>query len=157
MNGWSSQEIPSLIIQMLSPAVMISACGLLMLGLGNKYARVVDRIRHFAAELRDLKRLGTSAGSPDQERIQSLELQFPDLYRRGRFLRNAVWLLQLAVLLFVACSFSIAIRVVWVPVALFCFGMTSVLIGTFLAMRETLLSYRLIRHDLPGDTHSLSR
>ena len=49
------QPTSQLIVQMVSPAVMLSACGLMLLGLGNRYGRVVDRIRAFSSEWRKLK------------------------------------------------------------------------------------------------------
>src|SRR5881296_636404 len=76
-----------LIVQMVSPAVMLSACGLMLLSLGNRYGRVVDRIRDFGSEWRELKKRGL-----DADRLRTLEVQLPDLFRRGRLLRNAVLL-----------------------------------------------------------------
>ena len=84
------QPISQLILQMVSPAVMVSACGLMLLSLGNKYARVVDRIRNFTAELRGLRKLGANLTAVDQQRFEILTLQIPDLFRRGRLVRNAV-------------------------------------------------------------------
>jgi hypothetical protein len=135
---------------MVSPAVMVSACGLMLLGLGNKYSRVVDRLREFGAEHRALRKLGSAATSVDTERMRTLELQFPDLFRRGRLVRNAVVSFYAAIFLFVSCSFSIPLADTPVPLVLFCAGMACVLAGTVYAQRETLLSYRLIRLELPN-------
>ena len=77
-------SVTELIVQMISPAVMVSACGLLLLGLGNRYARLVDRIRGFAAEARELQKLGANAAAVDVERLRVLNVQIPDLFRRGR-------------------------------------------------------------------------
>jgi len=128
-----------LIVQMVSPAVMLSACGLMLLGLGNRYGRVVDRIRAFSSEWRDLKKLAT-----DPERLRTLELQLPDLFRRGKLLRNAVLFFYVAIFLFVLCSFVIPLTNSPLPLLLFCAGMACVLTGTLFALRETLLSFRLI-------------
>jgi hypothetical protein len=145
--------VAQLIVQMVSPAVMISACGLMLLSLGNKYARVVDRIRNFAGEARALHDRADRLAAAEIERMRMLDLQIPDLFRRGKLLRNAVLYFHTAVGLFVACSFSIALAQfgmpVWVPVALFCAGMTSVLFATLVAWRETLLSFRLINLEVP--------
>ncbi len=145
------EDIPfvsQLIVQMVSPAVMVSACGLMLLGLGNKYARVIDRIRAFAAEARSLKKLGSGAGTVDIERLHVLELQTPDLIRRGRLVRNAVLLFYAAIILFVACAFVLPLTQSWLPLALFCAGMASVLLGTSFAWSETLLSFRLINLEI---------
>jgi hypothetical protein len=36
----------------LAPLLLISAVGLLLLGLGNRTGRIIDRIRKFSAEVR---------------------------------------------------------------------------------------------------------
>ena len=77
-------SIAQIIVQMVSPAVMISACGLMLLTLGNKYARVVDRLRSFGAEYRALKKLGADAADIDSARMRDLETQFPHVFSRGR-------------------------------------------------------------------------
>ena len=46
--------IASVIQAMLAPGIMISACGLLLLGMNNKYSLVVSRIRALADEKRKL-------------------------------------------------------------------------------------------------------
>ena len=142
--------IPQIIVQMVSPAVMVSACGLMLLGLGNKYARVVDRIRAFGAEHRALRKLGAEATAVDTERMRGLEMLFPDLHRRGRLVRNSVLSFYYAIFLFVVCSFSVPLTEGWLSLALFCAGMAGVLTGTVFALRETLLSFRLINLEWPA-------
>jgi hypothetical protein len=141
-------QIQQLIVEMVSPAVMVSACGLMLLGVGNKYSRVIDRLREFGAEVRELKKLGPGAGPVETDRLRVLNLQIPDLFHRGRLLRNVVLFYYTAVALFVACSFTIPFRQLglpnWVPPLLFCGGMASVLIAAMTGWRETILSYRLI-------------
>ena len=147
-------SVTQLIVQMVSPAVMVSACGLLLLGLGNRYARVVDRIRGFATEARELQKLGGNATAVDVERLRVLNVQIPDLFRRGRLLRNAVLFCHTAITLFVACSFVIPLTWAGVPAslppALFCAGMASVLVMTIFAWRETMLSFLLLRLEVPA-------
>lgn len=138
---------------MVSPAVMISACGLMLLTLGNKYARVVDRIRSFAVEARALHERIGQLSPAEAQRMRTLDLQVPDLFHRGRLLRNAMLFFYTAVGLFVVCSFAIAFvqfgAPIWVPVVLFCLGMGCVLVATTIAWRETLLSFRLINLEVP--------
>ena len=135
-------ELPvnsQIIVQMVSPAVMLSACGLMLLSLGNRYGRVVDRIRAYSSEWRSLKK-----SNADAVRMHTLEVQLPDLFRRGRLLRNSVMFFYVAIFLFVTCSFVIPLTSTPLPLLLFCGGMACVLTGTLFALRETLLSFRLI-------------
>jgi hypothetical protein len=125
---------------MVSPAVMLSACGLMLLSLGNRYGRVVDRIRDLSGEWREVKKSGV-----DADRLRTLEVQLPDMFRRGQLLRNAVLLFYGAIFLFVVCSFVIPLTNTPLPLLLFCAGMACVLAGTLFALRETLLSFRLIK------------
>ena len=143
-------SIAHLIVQMVSPAVMVSACGLMLLTLGNRYGRVADRVRAFGAEYRGLKKLGAAAAPADAERMAVLEVHMPDVFRRGLLLRNAVMFFYIAIFMFASCSITIPLMIVWLPLVFFCFGMGSVMAGTVFALRETLLSYRLIQLDLPG-------
>jgi hypothetical protein len=122
-------QVAQLIVQMVSPAVMVSACGLLLLGLGNRYARVVDRIRAFAAEVRQLQGVDTGASPVDAERLRVLNVQISDLFRRGRLVRAGI--------------------PTSLPVALFCAGMGCVLAMAIYAWRETMLSFRLLRLEAP--------
>jgi hypothetical protein len=138
-------SIAQLIVQMVSPAVMVSACGLMLLGLGNRYGRVIDRIRAFSGEWRELKKRGD-----DADRLHTLEMQLLDLFRRGKLLRNAVLFFYVAIFLFVVCSFVIPLTNTALPLLLFCAGMGCVLTGTLFALRETLLSFRLINLEVPA-------
>ena len=149
------QPISQLIVQMVSPAVMVSACGLMLLSLGNKYARVVDRIRNFAAELRALRKLGPNITAVDRHRLEILAVQIPDLFRRGRLMRNAVLFFYVAISFFVICSFLLPVTKSWVPLAAFCLGMASVFVAVLLAGRETLLSFRLLNLEVPPDERSV--
>jgi hypothetical protein len=149
-------QVAQLIVQMVSPAVMISACGLLLLGLGNRYARVVDRIRAFATEVRQLQGVDTSTSPVDAERLRVLNVQISDLFRRGRLVRNAILFCHTAICLFVVCSFVIPLTRAGIPtslpVALFCAGMGCVLAMAIYAWRETMLSFRLLRLEAPQST-----
>ncbi|MBK7267803.1 MAG: DUF2721 domain-containing protein [Ignavibacteriales bacterium] len=50
-------QVASLIQAMLAPGIMISACGLLILGMNNKYSLVVNRIRTLNEEKGNLQKL----------------------------------------------------------------------------------------------------
>ena len=54
--GVKELTLIQLIQFMLAPAVMISACGLLLLGINNKYSLVVNRIRLLNEERRKFKK-----------------------------------------------------------------------------------------------------
>ncbi len=109
-------ETTSQIIQQLvAPAVMISAAGLLCLALFNRLSTVLARVRAFAVERTSLLR---AAGTPGPSladnaltrvRLEALEAQASSLLRRARYIRNALMLLISGVLCQLACSLLIGL------------------------------------------------
>lgn len=134
---------------MLAPGLMISACGLLILGMNNKYSMVVGRIRLLNEERRRLK----SAQNMDdlqRARLESIGIQLKELLHRLRLVRNAVVGYSLAVALFILSSLFIGLRILagWpesVALALFIAGVLSVLAGIFFAASEAVLGYRIVQ------------
>jgi hypothetical protein len=133
---------------MLAPGLMISACGLLILGMNNKYSMVVGRIRLLNEERRRLK-----AAQPGDElqraRLESIAVQLGELLHRLRLVRNAVVGYSAAVALFILASLFIGLRILagWPEAAalmLFIAGVLSVLAGVFFAASEALLGYRIV-------------
>ncbi|MBK8662785.1 MAG: DUF2721 domain-containing protein [Ignavibacteriales bacterium] len=55
--GYKWIRLHLLIQAMLAPGIMISACGLLILGMNNKYSLVVNRIRTLNEEKGNLQKL----------------------------------------------------------------------------------------------------
>lgn len=135
---------------MLAPGLMISACGLLMLGMNNKYSMVVGRIRLLNEERRRLR-----AAQPTDEvqkaRLESIAAQLAELLHRLWLVRNAVVGYSTAVGLFILSSFAIGLRIMtgsgWpekLGLAFFVIGMLAVLCGIFFAASEAVLGYRII-------------
>lgn len=141
------ESLLGLIQAMVTPAVMISACGLLLLALTNRLARIVDRIRGLNAEFRG------SHPDEDPTRRLSIRNQFDPLMRRAVWVRNACGLLILGVTLFVASSLCVGLsrigRVFEVlMLVLFVAGLVTVAWAGVLAYREMRLSHRVIIEEL---------
>jgi hypothetical protein len=130
----------------LTPAIMISCCGLLLLSLQNKYGRIIDRIRQFNAEKRAFLAQGTLS-HVDKIRLGSIEKQLGILVTRGKYQKNATLSLYLGVIFFVLTSLGIALSlkipaITVIAVLTFGVGMLVVLIGTIIAALEIGISYR---------------
>ena len=71
---------------MLAPALMISACGLLLLGINNKYSLVVNRIRLLNEEKRRLlSKIAEGKHSTDDNiRVESAAVQINALVYRAK-------------------------------------------------------------------------
>ena len=102
-------DASKLIQLMLSPAVMISACGLLLLGANNKYSSVVNRIRLINDEKRRLvMKTSEREFTPEENlRLESTARQLKHLRVRAKLVRNSVLSYTTAAALFVLSSLLI--------------------------------------------------
>ncbi len=155
--GFAAQAIQAI----LAPAIMVSASGLLLLGLLNRYSVIMSRIRVLNEERRRLLRATTppeSATSGDVTRLASVLRQLPDLLGRVRLLRNAVLCQVAAVGCFVLTSLLLGLRVTgpdWAavllhPLPVFLLGMAVLFAGVVYEGSDVLRAYRTIRLEV-GD------
>jgi hypothetical protein len=153
-------DIVQVIQLMLAPGIMISACGLLLLGMNNKYSLVVNRIRLLNEERRRfLAKLGERNATLEENlRLGSISKQLTALTNRVRLVKNAVFCYTLAVALFVLTSLTIGIEsftgtksISTLITVLFLLGMFSVLIGVTFAAIETMKGYEIISLEVKID------
>jgi lysylphosphatidylglycerol synthetase-like protein (DUF2156 family) len=137
-----------IIQSMLAPALMISACGLLLLGMNNKYSLVINRVRALNVEYRGL------SDSNEQRKI-CIRTQLPHLENRMRMIKNTVWLYTVGIALFIFSVLSIGLfiytRISFVSelsMAFFVGGMLSVLAGVIYAAYEVRLGFRIMQIEL---------
>ncbi|MBI5217676.1 MAG: DUF2721 domain-containing protein [Bacteroidia bacterium] len=143
----------NIIQAMLAPGIMISACGLLLLGVNSKYSLVISRIRLLDEEKRKLTALSKKqAITPDEEaRLKSITHQIPKLVHRFDLIRNIVISYAVAVSFFIVASFAIGIHLIcdarfstYIAIALFLAGMVSVLVGIFHAAMEAIRGHEIL-------------
>jgi hypothetical protein len=152
--GYAVQAIQAI----LAPAIMVSACGLLLLGLLNRYTMIMSRIRALNEERRRLVRATTPPGeaaAAEVARLASVLRQLEDLVNRVRLLRNAVMCQVLAVGCFVLTSLLIGLRVAgpaWLalvhPLPVFVLGMVVLFAGVVFEGTDVIRAYRTIRLEL---------
>jgi hypothetical protein len=145
---------------MLAPGIMISACGLLLLGMNNKYSLVVNRIRILNEEKRRFinKAAGKEFAYEETIRLESISRQLSALTFRVKLVRNAVFFYTIAVALFVLTSLFIGIqylgefqRLNFMITTLFLVGMVAVLAGVIFAAYETIKGYHIIHYEVKSD------
>ncbi len=146
--------IVQLIQGMLAPGLMISACGLLLLGMNNKYSLVVNRIRLLNEEKRKIFHQ-EKIDENDSTRINNIELQISHLIGRISLVRNAVFSYSLAVALFIVSSVLIGVTINktslgfdWLIVAFFYAGMFAVFMGIIFAAIEVWKGYRIVKIEI---------
>jgi hypothetical protein len=133
---------------MITPAVLISASGTLILSTSNRLGRIVDRVRDLAAQAEKLK---TPDGlTPDEvaEKAEQITDQLGPQFRRARLLQAALTVLYAAVGLLVAASLAIgasaaargALR--GVPIFLGLGGAVALLVASSVLVREARLAVK---------------
>ena len=136
-----------LIQSMVAPAVMISACGLLLLSLTNKLGRIIDRIR-------DLNTEDRNAG-PNEEPVRRMSIrnQIDQLVERAVLLRRSCGLLFLGVTFFVGTSLCIGLSNLtvvfeYLMIILFVIGLIIVVWAGILAYWEMRISHQVIIEEI---------
>jgi hypothetical protein len=128
---------------MITPAVLISASGTLVLSTSVRLARVVDRVRALSANLEDL--FHAAADAIAAARREEVERQLELQTRRGRLIQRALTSFYVALCVFVGTTISIALSAfapatAWAPTGLGILGMLAMFYGCVLLVRETRLA-----------------
>ena len=128
-----------ILTSMITPAVLISACGTLIFSTSARLGRIFDRVNVMKGEV---EAIITGKISHPEERLGHLRGQIDLQRRRARLIQKAMVSLYTATLLFVASSLAIAVNVAygsanqaWIPTLLALCG------GLFLFTASALLLY----------------
>ena len=134
-------DIIGIIEATLAPLLLVSSTGLLILGVGNRMGRVVDRLREFSREMR--------SGNIDERRRKVILQQKEVLVFRARLCRNALLNMHLTILFASIASISIYIAQIWhwfeyLLIISFTISLITLIIGASYALYEIALSYHAI-------------
>ena len=154
----SAAAVAQTIQFILAPVVMVTSCAILLTGFLGRYAAINDRMRAMNSERFELLRAARAPGPADDlvvERLKEIDHQLPDLLRRHLLVRDSVLVLYLAIVVFVASMFVIAVAalesVTWVATAalgLFLLG-TALLLGSLvLTAAEVRASHQAIAYEV---------
>ena len=130
---------------MITPAVLISACGTLVLSTSTRLARVIDRVRQMSEKVESLDDHPETANNYEMRRA-ALRTSMATLAHRGRLLQFSLTLFYLGVAIFVGTSVTIGIvaagwtRMVWIPVALALVGAVMLLGGSLVLIAESRIA-----------------
>jgi hypothetical protein len=140
-----------LLSAMITPAVLISASGTLILSTSTRLARVVDRVRELG---RLSESLFVASEAPFAElRWKGMDDQLEMQTRRGGLLQRALTCFYVALGIFVATAIALALvsyaaPVAWVPSALGIGGMLMLFYGCVMLLRETRLALRAVDSEM---------
>lgn len=128
---------------MITPAVLISACGTLIFSTSTRLSRVVDRVRSLATQLRSEP---PSEGQRELVRQNILLEQLSSVARRVVLLRSAMTCFYIATGLFVTTSIAVGVITItglgygWIAFVLALFGAGVLLVGSILLISEAQIA-----------------
>jgi len=149
-----TQAAIAVLTAMITPAVLISACGSMILSTSGRLGRVVDRVRSLSDRLESLPdHHGESALS--RERQEIIFLQLDKLTSRARILQRSMVTFYLALGMFVATSVAIGVVAILdrsryniVPVVIGLIGALFLSYGSMLLIFEARLALSTIHVEM---------
>jgi hypothetical protein len=132
---------------MITPAVLISACGALILSTSARLGRVVDRVRSLIDRFEEMTKSGEGVELFEERRALIFD-QLDRLTARARLLQRAMTAFYLSLGAFVTTSVAIGLVAAvasaeygWTPVVLGLLGACGLFYGSVLLILETRLAF----------------
>ena len=141
----------SLLTAMITPAVLIMACGQLSLTTSQRLSRSISRTRSIFNELKEIKE-GKKSASEDEK--LNLHIQITKSTRRTMILQQVMSMLYIALMLFIASSLLIGIFEImdwvrhWILVAIPMTGAIALFSASILLIMETRLALRSVDEEM---------
>lgn len=146
-------ETNELISQMLAPSVAISAFGLLLLSMNNRFFTITGRVRSLNAEIRQLY-LNQNRNKLEDNRLQVVKKQVQYMLKRCLIIKNAVFLLYvglgltvLTILTLAADLLNLSIGVDQYSILFFVLALVFMLTAIILEGYEVMMALRNVRED----------
>jgi threonine/homoserine/homoserine lactone efflux protein len=146
----------SVLSAMITPAVLVSACGTLIFSTSTRLARIVDRVRELSQMIERMA-ADETIDFIDARRDE-VDRQIATHARRGRIIQRSLTSFYIALGLFVAmtvCLGLVAIiqRGAWIPVTLGIAGTVYLFYGSVLLIAETRLALRSVNSEMEFTLH----
>lgn len=149
----SPQNAIAVLTAMITPAVLISACGALIFSTSTRLGRVIDRVRALSERFQEIAR------NPEQDEMfeERRLLIFTQLDRqtsRARLIQRAMTAFYTALGVFVASTVAIAIvsaaarNFTWIAVVLGLIGAMFMLYGSMLLIVESRMALGAIMSEM---------
>ncbi|MCG3163625.1 MAG: hypothetical protein JMDDDDMK_05066 [Acidobacteria bacterium] len=136
---------------MITPAVLISACGTLVFSTSTRLARIVDRVRDLSQTIEHLSK-DEVIDFPDDRRAE-VDRQIAIHVRRGRLIQRSLTSFYISLSMFVAASVAIGFvsvfnRAAWAPNTLGIVGTVFLFYGCVMLIAETRLALRSVNSEM---------
>jgi hypothetical protein len=146
MEAFSSAV--AVLTAMITPAVLISACGALILSTSTRLGRVVDRVRSLIDRFEEMMKTQEEDGIElFEERRAMIFNQLDKLTTRSRLLQKSMRVFYISLGVFVATSVAIGLvaaighaSYAWLPVVLGLGGACGLFYGSVLLIKESRLA-----------------
>lgn len=138
---------------MITPAVLISACGALILSTSTRLGRVVDRVRALSDRFEELAEPSCELALIE-ERRETMFNQLDKLTSRARILQRSMTVFYFALGLFVATSVAIGVvafvgsRYTFIPVVMGLVGASFLFYGSITLIFEARLALASLRAEM---------
>ncbi len=131
---------------MITPALLISASGTLVLTTSTRLGRVIDRARELEGRLNELMTTKEKSEIPLYSRRIEVVFELLDkVTTRSRMLQKALFVFYCSLVMFVLTSLTIAVvgllnHYAWIPIPVGLIGMLFVFYGSIMMMQESRLA-----------------
>ncbi|MEZ5346179.1 MAG: DUF2721 domain-containing protein [Pyrinomonadaceae bacterium] len=131
---------------MITPALLISASGTLVLTTSTRLGRVIDRARSLDSRLNELMTTSEKAEIPlYSKRIEVVFDLLDKVTTRTRMLQKALFVFYCSLVMFVLTSLTIGVvgllnHYAWIPIPIGLVGMLFVFYGSIMMMQESRLA-----------------
>jgi len=151
------KEITSVIeflTAMITPALLISATGSLVLSTSTRLGRVVDRVRELETRLSDMILVEEKTSIPLYEkRLDTVVYLLDKVTTRSRILQRAMETFYYGLGVFILTSVTIALVAIlkvvwWLPVLVGVIGILLLLYGSLLMVKETRMATLTINAEM---------
>lgn len=138
---------------MITPALLISACGTFILSTSNRLGRVVDRVRVVSDKMEELMRHEAEVEMLEERRAMLMD-HMGKLSVRAKLLQRTLTVLYLAGAIFVATSVAIGVlsifgsHYVWLPLAMGIGGACFLFYGSVMLIFEARMAVETMESEM---------
>lgn len=139
---------------MVTPALLISATGSLVLSTSTRLGRVIDRVRQLEERLSDLIYAEDKEDVPlYDKRVEVIVDLLDKVTSRSRILQSAMGMFYYGLMFFVLTSVTIAVAAIfnttrWLPIPIGIIGIMFIFYGSVLMLLETRMATATVRAEM---------
>lgn len=143
----------AVLTSMITPALLISACGTFILSTSQRLGRVIDRVRVLSEKSEELMRAASDVHLLEERRALLFE-QMDQLSRRATLLAKSLTVFYIAAGVFIATSVVLGLisafrpSYAWVPVVLGIIGAVFLFWGSMMLIIEARLAVSTLRGEI---------